>query len=94
MRKMIFEIGLLAFCVSAVVFVLQGYGIFDTLGRAFIVFVGVVLTGVVGLAVSAWYAADGGHPSDGPSADEGPRREHHPAATYQQPAAHTKSGAA
>jgi hypothetical protein len=94
MRKVIFELGLLAFCVSAVVFVLQGFGIFDTLGRAFIVFIGVVLTGAIGLAVSAWFAADLKQPDGDQLTSDGQRRDAHPAATYQQPAAHSKTGAA
>ena len=94
MRKVIFELGLLAFCVSTVVFVLQGYGIFDTLGRAFIVFIGLVMTGAVGLALSAWYAVDLKKPDVDELSPDGQRREARPAATYQQPAAHSKTGAA
>ncbi|MCU0412439.1 MAG: hypothetical protein MUF82_07910 [Bacteroidetes bacterium] len=92
MKKLVFELGLLAFCVSVVVFVLQGFDIFDTLGRSFIVFVAVELIGGLILAATATRPA---HipPHDGtvsPSA-EAPRET--PAGTYQQPSAQPKGGA-
>ena len=94
MRTIVFDLGLLGFCVGAVVFSLQGYGVFDVLGRAFIVFIGVVLTGVFSLAASAWFAS-GMDPEDGTAdAQTGQRRDASTAATYQQPAPQAKGGAA
>ena len=42
MNKIIFEIGLLAFCVSFVIFGTQGNDLLETVSRAFIVFMVVV----------------------------------------------------
>jgi uncharacterized MAPEG superfamily protein len=42
MNKIIFEIGLLAFCVASVVYGTQGDTLLDTVARAFIVFMIVV----------------------------------------------------
>ncbi|MCX6138837.1 MAG: hypothetical protein NTV54_15260 [Ignavibacteriales bacterium] len=54
MSKFIFQIGLLAFFVSAVVFGLQEYPLFDVILRAFIVCVGVILTSAVAVFIFAW----------------------------------------
>ncbi len=43
MNKIIFQIGILGFCIAAVVFGGSGGGVLDIISRAFIVFVGVVL---------------------------------------------------
>jgi len=44
MNKVIFQIGLLAFCVSSVVFGIQGNNLLETVSRGFIVFIAVVCT--------------------------------------------------
>lgn len=94
MKKIVFDLGLLAFCVAAVVFVLQGYDLFETLGRSFIVFVGVELAGALGLA-----AANMASQSDKRMHDHamGTPEDAHTAGspgTYQQPNAQPKGGAA
>ncbi|HCV43052.1 MAG TPA: hypothetical protein DGH68_06175 [Bacteroidetes bacterium] len=43
-NKIIFQIGVLAFCVTAVFFGVQNLPLIETVSRSFIVFVGVVLT--------------------------------------------------
>jgi hypothetical protein len=47
MNKVIFQIGVLAFCVSIVAFGAQQMALIQTLSRSFIVFVGVVVTCVI-----------------------------------------------
>jgi hypothetical protein len=42
MNKIIFQIGMLGFCVSAVLFGTQGMSLMETVARAFIVFIVVV----------------------------------------------------
>lgn len=94
MKKIVFDLGVLGFCVAAVVFILQGYDLFETLGRSFIVFVGVELAGTVGLA-AANMASRGGH--QGMDHQPGMSDPPHDAAaqgTYQQPNAQPKGGAA
>ncbi len=58
MKKAIFEIGMLGFFVSAVVFGMQGFTLFQSISRGFIVFVGIELTVALGLAASSWFAAE------------------------------------
>lgn len=53
MKSIIFEIGLLAFFVSAVAFGSQGSSLFETISRAFIVFVCVELTATAALAIAS-----------------------------------------
>ncbi len=54
MNKILFRLGLLAFCISVVIFGFQNLSLMDTITRAFIVFVSTILIGVLGLlAVSA-----------------------------------------
>jgi hypothetical protein len=43
MNKLIFQIGILGFCIAAVVYGGSGGSILDIVSRAFIVFVGIVL---------------------------------------------------
>ena len=50
-NKIIFQIGILAFCVTAVILGLQNVSLMETISRSFVVFVGVVLT--VALALTA-----------------------------------------
>jgi len=47
MNKIVFQIGILGFCVSAVVFGGSGGSVLDIVSRSFIVFVGIVLAAVV-----------------------------------------------
>ena len=47
MNKVIFQIGVLAFCVSIVALGAQQTALMETLSRSFIVFVGVVVTCVI-----------------------------------------------
>jgi hypothetical protein len=51
MKTVVFEVGLLGFFVSAVVFVAQGTNLFDTVARAFIVFIGIELAATLVLAM-------------------------------------------
>jgi hypothetical protein len=43
MNKLIFQLGILGFCVSAVVFGTGGAGLLEIISSAFLVFVGIVL---------------------------------------------------
>lgn len=58
MKGIIFEIGLLAFFVSAVAFGSQGNSLFDTISRAFIVFICVELIATAALAIASSGAND------------------------------------
>jgi len=51
MKTIVFEMGLLGFFVSAVIFGAQGVGLFDLIARAFIVFIGIELAGTAVLAM-------------------------------------------
>ncbi len=53
MNKIIFQIGLLAFCVSAVMFATERTHLLEAVSRSFIVFVGVVVLTAVSLSVVA-----------------------------------------
>jgi hypothetical protein len=53
MTKVMFQIGLLAFFVSAVIFGTEGLPIMDAVARAFIVFIAVVGAQVVVLVVAS-----------------------------------------
>jgi hypothetical protein len=52
MTKVVLQVGMLAFLVSAVLFGTQGLPLFDVIARAFIVFIGVVFVQVVLLIVA------------------------------------------
>jgi SNF family Na+-dependent transporter len=52
MNKLIFQIGLLGFCVAAVVFGGNGGSVIDIVSRSFIVFVGIVLGAMMIVLVS------------------------------------------
>jgi uncharacterized membrane protein YgaE (UPF0421/DUF939 family) len=47
MNKLIFQLGILGFCVSAVIFGANGAGLLEIVSRAFLVFVGIVLAVVM-----------------------------------------------
>jgi hypothetical protein len=53
MTKVMFQIGLLAFFVSAVVFGMQGLPVMDAIARAFIVFIAVVAGQLAVLVVAS-----------------------------------------
>ncbi|MER3522586.1 MAG: hypothetical protein C4326_00600 [Ignavibacteria bacterium] len=53
MNKLIFQIGILGFCISAVVFGSSGATLLEIVSRSFLVFVGIVLAFVVVLIVSS-----------------------------------------
>ena len=53
MNKIIFQIGMLGFCVSAVLFGTQGLSLMETVARAFIVFITVVCAIAVVLLMSS-----------------------------------------
>jgi hypothetical protein len=53
MNKIIFQIGMLGFCVSAVLFGTQGMSLMETVARAFIVFIVVVCAIAVALLMSS-----------------------------------------
>ncbi len=53
MNKIIFQIGMLGFCVSAVFFGTQGMSLMETVSRAFIVFIVVVCAIAVVLLMSS-----------------------------------------
>lgn len=59
MNKIIFQIGMLSFFVTSVVFGLQGFSLFETISRAFIVFIGVELTGTFLLTALSWSSVEG-----------------------------------
>lgn len=58
MNKIIFQIGMLSFFVTSVVFGLQGFSLFETITRAFIVFIGVELAGTFLLTALSWLSAE------------------------------------
>jgi SNF family Na+-dependent transporter len=47
MNKVIFQIGILGFCIAAVVYGESGGSILDIVSRSFIVFIGIVLAAMV-----------------------------------------------
>jgi predicted phage tail protein len=51
MKSIVFELGLLAFFVSAVVFGSQGASLFDMITQAFIVFIGIELAAAMVLSM-------------------------------------------
>jgi hypothetical protein len=53
MNKIIFQIGMLGFCVAAVLFGTQGMSLMETVARAFIVFIAVVCAIAVLLLMSS-----------------------------------------
>ena len=77
MAKLIFQIGLLAFFVSVVVFGLQDYPLFDVILRAFIVCVGVILISAVMVFVFAWAGNKPLPPPTETSASDDPHTETH-----------------
>ena len=58
-NKIIFQIGVLAFCVTAVFLGAQNVSLMDTISRSFIVFVGVILTMALALMAGSMFMAKG-----------------------------------
>ena len=58
-NKIIFQIGVLAFCVSAVFLGIQNLSLMETISRSFIVFVGAVLTVALVLLAGSMFATKG-----------------------------------
>jgi hypothetical protein len=54
-NKIIFQIGVLAFCVTAVFLGVQNLPLMETVSRSFIVFVGVVLTVALALVAGSMF---------------------------------------
>jgi hypothetical protein len=54
-NKIIFQLGVLAFCVTAVFLGLQNVSLMDTISRSFIVFVGVILTVMLALSAGSMF---------------------------------------
>ena len=75
MNKIIFQIGLLAFCIAAVVFGTQGMGVLDMVARAFIVFVAVVCAAALILIVASSLAGKSREFGDGQDRGQQMRRE-------------------
>jgi hypothetical protein len=84
MAKLIFQVGLLAFFTSAVVFGLQDYALFDVILRAFIVCVGVILISTVMVFVFAW----AGDKPIAPPIDSSEQDGHHTAEGLDSAALH------
>ena len=82
MTKVMFQIGLLAFFVSAVIFGTQGAPVMDAIARAFIVFISVVAGQVVVLVVASGMK---GKPAPVASAAEPTPRSDEGAAEDQEP---------
>jgi hypothetical protein len=54
-NKIIFQIGVLAFCVTAVFLGIQNLSLMETVSRSFIVFVGVILTVALALVAGSMF---------------------------------------
>ncbi|MBP9212785.1 MAG: hypothetical protein KBF97_08280 [Bacteroidetes bacterium] len=52
MNKIIFQVGLLSFCVSVVIFSILGNDMLDVVSKSFIVFIAAIVT-MVGIVVAA-----------------------------------------
>lgn len=68
-NKIIFQIGVLAFCVTAVFLGIQNLSLMETISRSFIVFVGSVLTVALVLIAGSMFATKDapqrGQPAEG-----------------------------
>lgn len=72
MNKIIFQVGLLAFCVAAVVFQTQGMSLLDSVARSFVVFILVVVGTAVLLVVGSMFRVRG----NAPEPDRSSRDDH------------------
>jgi hypothetical protein len=73
MNKIIFQIGMLGFCVSAVLFGTQGMSLMETVARAFIVFIAVVCAIAVVLLMSSLFVSREKADDEGGAAGPGQR---------------------
>lgn len=71
MNRLIFQLGILGFCVSAVIFGANGGTLVEIVSRSFLVFVGIVLAAVMIVVI-------------GGTMVENNRRRHEPSASSQQ----------
>ena len=71
MNKIIFQIGMLGFCVSAVLFGTQGMSLMETVARAFTVFIVVVCAIAVALLMSSLIVSKDRHTEEGAGAVPG-----------------------
>ena len=72
-NKIIFQIGVLAFCVTAVFLGIQNLSLMETISRSFIVFVGAILTVALLLIAGSMFAArDGGQRGASAEGDKKP----------------------
>ena len=71
MNKIIFQIGMLGFCVSAVLFGTQGMTLMEIVARAFIVFIVVVCAIAVVLLMSSLIVSKDRHTEEGAAAVPG-----------------------
>lgn len=71
-NKIIFQIGVLAFCVTAVFLGIQNLSLMETISRSFIVFVGSVLTVALVLIAGSMFATKDAPPRGQPA--EGDRK--------------------
>ncbi|HXG01728.1 MAG TPA: hypothetical protein VNL69_13110 [Bacteroidota bacterium] len=72
MNRLIFQLGILGFCVSAVIFGANGGTLVEIVSRSFLVFVGIVLAAVMIVVI-------------GGTMLENSRRRHEPSASPQSP---------
>jgi hypothetical protein len=80
MNKTIFQMGLLAFCIAAVVYGIQGVGLVETLARSFLVFTIVVCVLALAVIVIVYLVAGMGprnlrHGAPGGPAGSGPSEQ-------------------
>ena len=81
-NKIIFQIGVLAFCVTAVFLGIQNLSLMETISRSFIVFVGAVLTVALVLIAGSMFAAKDVDPREHPVESE---RKQSPRETVKTP---------
>jgi hypothetical protein len=83
MNKLILQLGMLAFCVAAVVFGSQRIALMETISRSFIVFMGVVIIMAVALTTMS-YVTNKRHsrePESKPGHQENPLKTSHSGGT-------------
>lgn len=72
MNKIIFQVGLLAFCVASVIFMTQDMDVMDAIARAFIVFIVVVSAFALILFVLSHFASQNQKKQERPRDEEPP----------------------
>lgn len=82
MSKLIFQVGMLSFCVSTVLFGIRGEGLMQTIARSFLVFTGVVLALAITLVLASSVlrtkpaaGRDGQQQGGGDAAERSPREQ-------------------